>query len=77
LSIESIKKLLSIDAVAEYLDISRQTATRMILEGALPAILLRSGRRKKVWRVRPEALESWLKEREGGTRQRKVEAIRP
>jgi excisionase family DNA binding protein len=57
-------KLLSVEAVAEILDVSRQTTNRMIVDGQLPAILLRSGRRKKVWRVRPEALERWLTDKE-------------
>jgi excisionase family DNA binding protein len=57
-------KLLNIEEVAEDLGVSRQTVARMIAEGSLPAICLRSGRKKKVWRIRPEALERWLKERE-------------
>jgi excisionase family DNA binding protein len=59
-------KLLSVEEVAEALGVSRQTVSRMITEGSLPAICLRSGRRKKVLRIRPEALERWLaaKERE-------------
>jgi excisionase family DNA binding protein len=59
-------KLLSVNEVAECLGISRWTVANMIAEGALPAICLRSGRRKKVWRVRPEQLEKWVvaKERE-------------
>jgi excisionase family DNA binding protein len=59
-------KLLSIEAVAEALDVSRQTVARMIAGGQLPAVCLRAGRRKKVWRVRSELLEKWIinKERE-------------
>jgi excisionase family DNA binding protein len=70
-------KLLTIEQTAEHLQISRQTATRMIADGQLPAILLRSGRRKKVWRVRPEALERWLTEKEKSStdKQRKIATI--
>jgi excisionase family DNA binding protein len=59
-------KLLSVEEVAETLGVSRQTVSRMIAEGALPALCLRSGRRKKVWRVRAELLDRWIlgKERE-------------
>jgi excisionase family DNA binding protein len=62
-------KLLSVEEVAEALGVSRQTVSRMIAEGSLPAICLRSGRRKKVLRIRPEALDRWLaaKERETST----------
>ena len=61
-----MKPLLSIEAVAEALDVSRQTVTRMIVDGQLPAVCLRAGRRKKIWRVRAEQLERWVvsKERE-------------
>jgi len=60
-------KLLSVEAVAEALDVSRQTVTRMIADGALPAICVRSGRRKKVWRIRAEQLERWVIARERET----------
>jgi excisionase family DNA binding protein len=57
-------KLLTPEACAEMLAVSRSTVLRMIADGALPAVMLRSGRRKKVWRVREEVLEKWVKERE-------------
>jgi excisionase family DNA binding protein len=65
-------KLLSIEEVGEYLGVSRQTVTRMILEGVLPAICLRSGRRKKVWRVRPEQLDRWLTQKERETAVKRI-----
>ncbi|MDP2651989.1 MAG: helix-turn-helix domain-containing protein [bacterium] len=57
-------KLLTIKQAAEQLQVSGQTIGRMIAEGTLPAILLRSGKRKRVWRVREEVLERWLLQRE-------------
>ena len=57
-------KLLPLEAVAETLAVSRQTIQRMIDTGALPAICVRSGRRKKLWRVRPEQLQQWLLQKE-------------
>ena len=60
-------KLLSIEQAADSLGVSRQTITRMIAEGALPAICLRSGRRKKVWRIRSEQLEKWITQKERET----------
>jgi excisionase family DNA binding protein len=57
-------KLLTPEAVAEQLAVSRSTVLRMIQDGALPAVCLRSGRRKKVWRVRQEVLEKWVMSRE-------------
>lgn len=60
-------KLLTPENVAESLAVSRSTVLRMIADSSLPAVCLRAGRRKKVWRVRPEQLERWLtaREREG------------
>jgi excisionase family DNA binding protein len=60
-------RLLTPEAAAEQLAVSRSTVLRMISDGQLPAICLRSGRRKKVWRVREEVLQKWIlaKERKG------------
>ena len=60
-------KLLTIEQTAEMLQASRQTVNRMVLEGTLPAILLRSGKRKKAWRIREEVLERWLLQHEKQT----------
>jgi excisionase family DNA binding protein len=65
-------KLLSVEQIAETLGVSRQTVMRLICEGSLPAVCLRSGRRKKVWRVRPEALERWLNQKERETMNQQV-----
>src|SRR5690348_557730 len=63
--------LLDPEQASELLGISRSSVIRMIVDGQLPAVCLRSGRRKKVWRVRREVLEKWVmgKEREYGRRQ--------
>lgn len=53
-------KLLNIEEVAEALGVSRQTVARMIADASLPAICLRSGKRKRVLRVREEVLTKWL-----------------
>lgn len=60
-------KLLRPQAVAEILDVSRSSVIRMIASGDLPAVCLRAGKRKKVWRVREEQLQRWIttKERQG------------
>lgn len=60
-------KLLSIEAAAEVLAVSRATVTRMIVEGQLPAVCLRAGRRKKLWRIRHEQLDKWILQKERET----------
>ena len=59
-------KLLTPENVADVLSTSRSTARRLLLAGAIPSITIRTGARKKMLRVRSEALEKWImaKERE-------------
>jgi excisionase family DNA binding protein len=65
-------KLLCVAETAEALGVSRQTVNRLIIEGSLPAICLRSGRRKKTWRIRAELLDKWILQKERDTRQQAV-----
>jgi excisionase family DNA binding protein len=53
-------KLLRAEEVAVILDVSRSTARRMMIDGTLPAITLRSGKRKKISRVRESELERYV-----------------
>ena len=55
--------LLTPRQVAAELSVSYATVMRMIADGSLPAVCLRAGQRKKLWRVRPAQLEKWLSER--------------
>ena len=61
-------KLLSIKQVAEVLGISRWTVAEMLQHGALPGIVLKSGKRKKMWKVSEQALEKWVATREAETK---------
>lgn len=69
-------KLLTPENVAESLAVSRSTVMRMISDGSLPAVCLRRGKRKAVYRVREEILERWVmsRERQGVKTQRKADA---
>ncbi len=53
-------KLLRLEDVADRLSTSRSTARRLLISGVIPVITLRSGQRKRMLRVRPEALERWI-----------------
>ncbi len=55
---------LTIAEVAGIMDVSTDTVTRLIASGSLPAVLIHSGRRKKTFRVRPEAFQAWATSRE-------------
>jgi len=52
--------LLTAAVVAEWLDCSLATISRMCATGDLPHIVLRAGRRKKIVRFKPEDVEKWL-----------------
>ena len=57
-------RLLTPEIVAESLAVSRSTVLRMIADGSLPAVCLRKGKRKGVYRIREEQLERWVTARE-------------
>lgn len=78
-----MKKLLTVNQVGEMLLLSRQSVQRMIDEKILPALCVRSGRRKKVWRIDEADLERWVDaQKQGAPSQaiaisgRRVQAIR-
>lgn len=73
-------RLLTPENVAENLAVSRSTVLRMIGDGSLPAVCLRRGKRKNVYRIREEILERWIlsRERQGAKTERKAfTATRP
>jgi excisionase family DNA binding protein len=70
-------KLLTPEAVAEILAISRSTVLRMIADGSLPAVCWRAGRKKKVWRIRQEHLEKWVSNKEKETARKRAQASTP
>jgi excisionase family DNA binding protein len=55
-------KLLTPEDCADILSVSRSTILRMIADGSIPAICLRRGKKKAVYRVRQEVLEKWVSE---------------
>jgi len=57
------KRLLSPRDVAEELEVSTSTVTRLIAGGSLPSTTIRAGRRRKLY-VRRESLDRWIKARE-------------
>ena len=57
-------KLLKPEQIAQILGVSRSTALRMMHEGQVPTIKLRSGKRKAVLRVSEETLIRWVSSKE-------------
>jgi excisionase family DNA binding protein len=70
-------KLLKPESAAELLAISRSTLLRMIRDGVLPAVCMRSGKRKKIWRIRQEVLERWILTNEKETSRKRAQASTP
>ena len=56
-------KLLKQEEIADMLDVSQATISRMCSSGDLPHIVLRAGKRKRVIRFRLEEIEKWLAQR--------------
>ena len=63
-------KLLTPEEVSEQLAVSRSTVMRLIDGGSLPAVCLHRGKRKAMYRIRPEQLEKWILSREKATHKR-------
>jgi excisionase family DNA binding protein len=59
---------LSIDEAAAMIGLSRWTVCKMLEEGALPGFVLRTGKRKKIWRIREDVLQKWIEQREQETK---------
>ena len=57
-------QMYAVNQVAYRLQVSDSTVIRMIEAGALPAVCIRSGKRKKIFRVPEAALDAWIKSRE-------------
>ena len=47
--------------ISERVGVSRSTVMRAIRSGDLPAIVIRAGKRKNLFRVSEDALEKWLR----------------
>jgi excisionase family DNA binding protein len=59
-------QLLTVGQVAFKLQLHESTIIRLISTGSIAALCVRSGKRKKTYRVRSEVLDKWIlsKERE-------------
>jgi len=60
--------MLTINEGAGVLKLSRWTVAAMLESGQLPGVIIRSGRRKKVWRISEQALQKWIETREQETK---------
>ena len=61
-------QLWTVPQIAHRLQLSQSTIIRMITAGAISALCVRSGKRKKTFRVREEALEKWIVSQERESR---------
>ena len=62
--------LKTIAETAAFLGLSRWTVTEMLESGVLPGIVLRTGRKKRIWRISESALMKWLQAKEAETKKR-------
>ena len=75
-------RLLSIEQVSEVLGLSRWTIAALLERDSLPGIVVKSGKRKKIWRVSEQALQKWIEAKEAETKKsiqsrsnRKLQAV--
>ncbi len=61
---EAMERLLTPGELTEILGLKRSCIYRMLRSGELPCVRVTSGHRKMSLRVRPSALEKWLKARQ-------------
>jgi excisionase family DNA binding protein len=59
-----MEKLLKERDIREILGLGRSIIYRLMASGELPSVRVTRGPRKSAWRVRPEALEKFIHERE-------------
>jgi excisionase family DNA binding protein len=62
----NIENLIRPSELTSILGLKRSAVYRMLRSGQIPSIRVTSGERKLSLRVRPSALESWMKHREMG-----------
>lgn len=71
--------LLTPEGAANQLAVSRSSVLRMIVDGQIPAVCLRSGKRKKVFRIPQAELEKWIQrkldEASQGSRRRRARGV--
>jgi excisionase family DNA binding protein len=67
---ESLEKLITPAELTQILGLKRSCVYRMLRSGLIPSICVSTGERKLSLRVRPSALEKWLKAREVSNAQR-------
>jgi excisionase family DNA binding protein len=60
----SVERLICPKELAEILCLKRSCIHRLLRSGAIPSIAVAAGARKLSLRVRPSALERWMKQRE-------------
>lgn len=53
------KEYLTLDEVAEYLHVSRDTALRMVQRGEIRAVKIGNGARNSPWRSRTDWVDQW------------------
>jgi excisionase family DNA binding protein len=61
---DSIEKLLSPREVGQILNLRRSKIHQMIASGEIPSVIVSQGIRRRVFRVKPSALQHWMRQRE-------------
>ncbi len=60
----SFEPLLDPKEIGEIIGLRRSKIHRMLASGEIPAVIVAQGACRRVYRVRPSALQKWLADRE-------------
>ncbi|MGA2262301.1 MAG: helix-turn-helix domain-containing protein [Acidobacteriota bacterium] len=60
----NLEKLLGPKEVGEVLGLKKSKVARMLASGEIPSLIISAGARRRVFRVRPSDLMSWLRRHE-------------
>jgi excisionase family DNA binding protein len=60
----NLEKLLGPKEVGEILGLKKSKIHQMLASGEIPALIVAASERRRVFRVRPSALDQWMKRRE-------------
>jgi excisionase family DNA binding protein len=63
-NMETLEKLLGPKEVGEILNLRRSKIHRMLASGEIPSVIVAQGARRRAFRVKPSALQQWIKQRE-------------
>jgi excisionase family DNA binding protein len=64
IGMDGIERLLGPKEIGEILSLKRTKVHQMLATGEIPSVIVSKGAERRVFRVKPSALQQWMKQRE-------------